>query len=84
MVFYGEKRRPPPAASPPPPPEARGRRKSQVFRLCFFAEYGDDIFYGDYEEAVVAFEVYWDGLLWVEEDFVVLAYGVVCVVFYEC
>ncbi len=49
--------------------------------LGVFAEDGDDIFDGDDEEAVVAFEVYGDGLFGVEEDAVVLADGVVGVVF---
>ncbi len=54
---------------------------SKLFVLGFFAEDGDDIFYGDNEESVVAFEVYGDGLLWVEEDAVVLSDWVVGVVF---
>ncbi len=52
--------------------------------LGVFAEDGDDIFDGDDEEAVVAFEIDGDGVLGVEEDLVVLADGVVGVVFDEC
>ncbi len=52
--------------------------------LGFFAEDGDDIFDGDDEEAVVAFEIDGDGVFRVEEDLVVLTDGVVGVVFDEC
>ncbi len=49
--------------------------------LGFFAEYSDDIFDGDDEESVVAFEIDGDCLFGVEEDAVVLSDGVVDVVF---
>ena len=55
--------------------------KRSAIGLGIFAEDSDDIFDGDDEEAVVAFEVYGDGLFGVEEDFVVLADGVVGIVF---
>lgn len=49
----------------------------------FLAEHGDDVFDGDDEEAVVAFEIDGDGVLWVEEDAIVLVDGVAVVVFFE-
>jgi hypothetical protein len=44
--------------------------------LLLSSKDGDDVFYFDYEEAVVAFEIYGDGAFGVEKDFVVLFQGV--------
>ncbi len=80
--------------------EKRGEEKEKPPSVCFadtspgspgeaeesgfFAEDGDDIFDGDDEEAIVAFEIDRDGLLGVEEDLVVLADGIIGVVVDEC
>jgi hypothetical protein len=66
-----------------PSPKAVGRSLSST-KSCivpwaafsgFLAKHGDDIFDGDDIELVVGFEIDWDGVFWVEDDFVVLPQG---------